>query len=95
MNMNKEIIYQIMNGYIDISTESLPQEIMVQNEFADGKECDQLYNQVYKAKLRLENKLRECDNEDIELIISYMSSIAEILSMKMYDYGKVANQINL
>ncbi|MBD5088011.1 MAG: hypothetical protein HDT30_04220 [Clostridiales bacterium] len=93
--MNKEIIYQIMNGYIDISTESLPQEIMVQNEFADGKECDQLYNQVYKAKLRLENKLRECDNEDIELIISYMSSIAEILSMKMYDYGKVANQINL
>ena len=93
--MNKEIIYQIMNGYIDVSTESLPQEIMVQNEFADGKECGQLYNQVYKAKLRLENKLRECDNEDIELIISYMSSIAEILSMKMYDYGKVANQINL
>lgn len=93
--MNKEIIYQIMNGYIDVNTESLPQEIMVQNEFADGKECGQLYNQVYKAKLRLENKLRECDNEDIELIISYMSNIAEILSMKMYDYGKVANQINL
>ncbi|MDE7424798.1 MAG: hypothetical protein K2N51_14110 [Lachnospiraceae bacterium] len=93
--MNKEIIYQIMNGYVNVSTESLSQEIMVQNEFADGKECDQLYNQVYKAKLRLENKLGECDNKDIELIISYMSSIAEILSMKMYDYGKVANQINL
>lgn len=92
--MDKEIIYQIMNGYIDSNVKEFTKEIVIEDEFANGKECEQLYNQVYQAKLRLEKKLGEYDNKDVELIISYMSNISEILSMKIYDYGKIASVTN-
>lgn len=85
--MQKEIIYQIMNGDLEVGQEYLSDNITVVDEFADGRECGRLYDKVYAAKLRLLEKLGTEENADVEEIIICMSGISRILAMKMYDYG--------
>ena len=90
--MQKEIIYQVMNGYVDLRLVSLPKNLAVADEFSDGKECGRLYERVYAAKNRLAEKIGEGENADVEEIIGCMCKIAKILAMKMYDYGMAAEQ---
>ncbi len=85
--MDKEIIYYVMNGDIDLPVDVLTNKIMVEDEFVEGRECGQLYNEVYQARRRLEERLDAKDKRDVERIIDYMNSILKIFSMKMYDYG--------
>lgn len=85
--MLKEIVYQIMNGDIDVKEFSLPWELMVEDEFDENKECGKLYNEVFEAKIRLADQLGEDENPNVEHIIDHMSRITKILAFKMYDYG--------
>ncbi len=85
--MDKEIIYYVMNGDIDLPVDVLTNKIMVEDEFVEGRECGQLYNEVYQARWRLEERLDAKGKRDVERIIDYMNSILKIFSMKMYDYG--------
>ncbi|MGN0341440.1 MAG: hypothetical protein ACI4DO_01485 [Roseburia sp.] len=85
--MQKEIIYQIMNGDMEADQLSMPGDISIVDEFADGRECGKLYDRVYAAKLRLEEKLDSDQNRDLEEIISCMNQISKILALKMFDYG--------
>lgn len=85
--MDKEIIYHVMNGDINLPADVLTDEMIVEDEFGEGRECGQLYNEVYQARRRLEEKLDVEGKEDVERIIDYMGSISKIFSMKMYDYG--------
>lgn len=88
--MQKEIIYQVMNGYVDLRMVSLPKNWTVVDEFSDGRECGRLYERVYAAKKRLAEKTGESENADVEEIIGCMCRIARVLAMKMYDYGMEA-----
>lgn len=85
--MNKEIIYQVMNGDVDLEYSDLPENITVVDEFDSKRECGRLYEKVYAAKARLEERLGVQEDADVEEIIDCMASISKILAMKMYDYG--------
>lgn len=88
--MQSELIYQVMNGDIDLNDISLPKEIQVTNEFDEGRACGKLYDRVYDAKIRLNERLKQDEDSDVEEIINCMSSISKILAMKMYQYGMAA-----
>lgn len=86
--MQKEEIFDRMNGFLSEGTCSLPGGIVVEDEFADGRECGRLYEEVYQAKLNLCRRLGQEEDKDVETIISNMEAIAKLLSFKMYDYGR-------
>ncbi len=85
--MNKEMIYQIMNGDISLDSVKMPEGLQIEDEFAEGKECGRLYSEVYEAKQRLLERLEESEDADMETILRNMEAISKILALKMYDYG--------
>lgn len=64
----------------------LVREVAV-NEFADGCVCEQLYSEVYDAKLRLFDRLRSDDDKDVAVILKNMEDILERVARIMYHYG--------
>lgn len=88
--MDKELIYQIMNGEMDLTKINIPANMVIEDEFSGDRECGKLYGRVYNAELRLAEKLGNEEDEDVEEIINCMGSIARILSLKMFDYGREA-----
>lgn len=89
--MQKEQIYQIMNGNVN-QQEADPQEVQtIADEFGEGTECGKLYDRVYAAKIRLSDRLGVNEDSDVEEIIDCMGGIARILALKMYEYGSGAS----
>lgn len=86
--MQKEQIYDKMNGFLTEETLSVPEGTVIENEFAEGKECCLLYEGVYKAGRNLCERLGEDEDSDVEAILNGMERIARLLSMKMYEYGR-------
>lgn len=85
----KYFIYELMKGSINV--DEFPPKLVqhIENEFEEGKPCEQLYTKVYDAYTRLSARLGEPDSEDrdVEIIIDSLRMIGEHLCMKMYDYG--------
>lgn len=88
--MQKEQIFEKMNGFLAEGSHSLPEQADIEDEFAEGKECCLLYEGVYQAERNLCERLGEDENEDVETILNSMEKITRILAMKMYEYGKYA-----
>lgn len=86
--MQKEQIYDMMNGFLLVGALSMPEGIVIEDEFAEGKECCLLYEGVYQAKQNLCERLGADENRDVEAILSGMERIARLLSLKMYEYGR-------
>lgn len=86
--MQKEQIYDKMNGFLTEETLSVPEGTVIEDEFAEGKECGLLYEGVYKAGRNLCERLGEDEDSDVEAILNGMERIARLLSMKMYEYGR-------
>lgn len=84
--MQKELIYDKMNGFLAEGMVSMPEGI--ENEFAEGKECCLLYDGVYQAGRNLCERLGEDEDSDVETILNGMERIARLVSMKMYEYGR-------
>ena len=60
----------------------------VENLFAVGGECMNLYKEMYAAYQRLCDRLGVLDeDEDVEIIISSLMDIEKKVSMKMFEYG--------
>ena len=78
-----EIIYDLLTG------ETMPQigDPIVENMFADGRTCEQLYSQVYEANLRLCERLGVQEDQDVELMINNLLQISRLLGKKMFAYG--------
>lgn len=93
--MQKELIYEKMNGFLESEIFSIPKIITIEDEFAEGKECSQLYERAYLAKQNLCRRLGKDEDNDIEILMSSMEQIARQLSMKMYEYGKNEHQIEI
>lgn len=87
--MKGEMIYNIINGFWDLNAVSIPENMDLTDEFAEGTECCKLIDKVYQAKKNICEKLREDENVDIEIIFDGMEEIMRIISLKMYEYGKV------
>ncbi len=86
--MQKEQIYDKMNGFLTEETLSVPEGTVIEDEFAEGKECCLLYEGVYKAGRNPCERLGEDEDSDVEAILNGMERIARLLSMKMYEYGR-------
>lgn len=93
--MQKEMIYEQMNGFLEENTYLIPKEITIKDEFAEGTECSQLYERAYLAKQNLCRRLGKDEDNDIEILISSMENITRLLSMQMYEYGKTAHQMEM
>ena len=93
--MQKELIYEKMNGFLEGEFFSGSSKMVVEDEFAEGKECSQLYERAYLAKQSLCRRLGEDEDKDLEILISSMENIAKLLSMKMYEYGKKEQRMKL
>ena len=93
--MQKEMIYEQMNGFLEEDTFSIPNKITIEDEFAEGKECSQLYERAYLAKQNLCRRLGKDEDHDIETLVSSMENIARLLSMQMYEYGKSEHQMEM
>lgn len=86
--MQKEQIFEKMNGFLTEELLMLPEQHVIEDEFAEGKECCLLYEGIYQAERNLCERLGEDENEDVEAILNGMERITRILAMKMYEYGK-------
>lgn len=91
----KQLIYDLMNGSLDLSNYPVKESEFVENEFAQGKYCDKAYEQIYEANRRLCQRLGVQEDKDVETIIRNFFGITEYLSMKMYDYGVFFNEIDV
>ena len=77
-----DAIYDLLMGETEIIGNT-----QVENMFTEGQPCDELYNQVYEANLRLCERLGVQEDADIELIIDCLMRISRILGQKMFHYG--------
>lgn len=84
----KKMVYDLMNGSLELDLCSAPEKGLVINEYAAGGKCDQLYDEVYAANRRICQRLGVEEDRDVEIIIRNLLKIGEHLSMKMYDYGE-------
>ena len=87
----KEMIYDWMNGIYG-ENNTMIKGLYVENEFADGGFCDKVYNDIYNANIRLNDKLGNDNDHDIECIISGYRTLMKYFSMKMFDYGVLHTQ---
>lgn len=83
--LNEENVYQTLLG-------NLYDEYVipgVENAFAQGSRCSELYRQIYWANRRLCFRLGKMDEDsDVELIISNFLELNRILCLEMYRYGQ-------
>lgn len=85
--MQKEQIFDKINGFLTEENPSLPDQSLIEDEFADGKECCLLYEGVYQAGRNLCERLGEDEDKDVETILNGMEKITRVIAMKMYEYG--------
>lgn len=79
-----EEIYDTVNGGMSPGFE-VPG---VENAFAEGSLCAALYQQVFDAERRLEERLGvDGEDEDVETIMGAMCDIQRELCFRMYFYG--------
>lgn len=87
--MQGEMIYDRMAGLADGSLFPVQGNVNIEDEFAEGKECGCLYEEVYRAKQNLCGRLGEAEDKDVETIIGTMEKITRLLAIKMYEYGRM------
>lgn len=85
--MEKGKIYELVCGSIEESCMT-EEECGIINEFAEGTECYQLYEQVYQANRKVCELLQEEECQEVEVIINNMFDIMKIIAFRMYDYGR-------
>ncbi len=86
--MQKELIYDKMNGFLTEGMSSLQGGAAIEDEFAEGKECCLLYEGVYQAGRNLCERLGEDEDSDVEIILNGMERINRLVSLRMYEYGR-------
>lgn len=85
----KSLIFDLANGSLDLEHFPIRESEYVENEYKEGKKCDELYSGMHDAYERICERLGKPGSEDydIEIIINNLLDIGKHLSMKMYDYG--------
>lgn len=83
----KQRIYELMLGSWNLEDYPIEEGQYVENEFMEGKFCEQAYAGIYDANRRICQKLGVEDDPDVELIIGNCFGIMNHMCMKMFDYG--------
>lgn len=86
------------NVYLTLTGELRGEYVIpgVENAFADGFRCEELYRQIYEANQRLCARLGKIDEDaDVERIISNFLEMNRILCLEMYRYGQIHGKIKM
>lgn len=83
----KQMVYDLMNGDLNIEEYPLAVSKYIPSEFYEGSECSKLYDELYSTRLKIEEKYGTKVDDDVSIIIDRCFSISELLCMKMFDYG--------
>lgn len=83
----KDAIYEILLGQSLYPLEQNGLNIQIEDAFANGSECDKLYEAVYNANCEICKKLGVEECREVETIIRNLDAIQKIIAMKMYGYG--------
>ena len=78
-----DAIYELLTG----ERVPGPDDPAVENLFAEGELCEALYNDVYEANLRLCERLKVQEDQDVEIIINNLLRISKLLGRRMFYYG--------
>ena len=78
-----DIVYDLLSG----TRIRQPGDPEIENLFEIGRECEQLYSQVYDANLRLCQRLGVEEDADVETIINALLRICALTGKRMYHYG--------
>ncbi len=83
------LIYDLVNGNLNMDSISLPECVMVKSEFEENSECTMAYERVMNAYSNLCRRLNvmEWDDADVEVIINELLYICRHISLKMFHYG--------
>ena len=87
----KDMIYDALNGQI-CDEYIVGNGVLLKNLFGEGSECDELYEEAYAAKMRLNQRLGTEDDSDVECIFRNMGRVMHIIAMGMFDYGFVLGE---
>lgn len=88
----KELIFDLMNGSLDLENYSVAESEHVKDEFSKGSFCDEVYERVYRTNQRLCERLGVAEDKDVESIIYDLMCIGRHLALKMYDYGMLFSE---
>ena len=87
-NYAKHVYYTLIDAYIP--GHGAPG---VENAFAEGQPCLELYNNAHDAYQRLCDRLGvEDEDDDVEIIFQSLLMLSEILGLKMFHYGQIASK---
>lgn len=78
-----DIVYDLLSG----TRIQQPGDPEIENLFEIGRECEQLYTQVYDANLHLCQRLGVEEDTDVETIINALLRIGKLTGKRMYYYG--------
>ena len=84
-----ENVYEAVCGEYADEADYVIQNVRIQNEFEEGKNCCEAYKQVYEANRRLCERLGVDEDPDVEMIIDSMFAITRTVGEKMFEYGAV------
>ena len=91
--MSPDIVYQILLGQVDLENLVVPANVEIPNMFAKGTTCTSLYGEMYKARVRLENRLGTTDDADVQCVIECMEEMNRYLAKEMYRIGSLYGQV--
>lgn len=83
----KQLIYDLMNGVLDLQNHPVRESSIVTNEFEEDRYCGVMYQEAFDARQRLYQKLGTDDDVDVEFIINSYSDMTYKLCMDMFDCG--------
>lgn len=89
----KVLIFDLMNGSLDLEQYPVKESKIVKNEFEEGAFCAKAYNQIFDASCRLCRRLGVEEDKDIEIILDNFERIIEHMAVRMYEYGSLFSDI--
>lgn len=85
----KQLVYDLMNGSLNLKDYPVEESRYVENEYEEGKFCEETYSKIFDLNRKLCERLGIGDGEDkdVEDMINYLFDIQRHMCMKMYEYG--------
>lgn len=78
------MVYDLMNGSLELDLCAAPEKELVVDEYAAGSKCDQLYEKVFAENRRICQRLGVEGDKDVEIIIRNLLNIGEYFSKKIW-----------
>ena len=92
-NEFRQLIYGLMNGYLDLKNNAIEESRYVEDEFSEGKICQTAYAEILDTYQRICKRLDVGEEDkDIGVIMNNFNTIMEQHCMKMYDYCRIFSQ---